>query len=100
VISVKWIILRKKTQPTNQSDMKSKETLARLTALAEKHLDTTRDDRPCQIIWSGEGNAGDSGYHMDDADYHHFVILSMRELLSDRDHADTAAWFASHGFIA
>jgi hypothetical protein len=37
---------------------------------------------------------------MDDADYHHFVILSMRELLSDRDHADTAAWFASHGFIA
>ena len=79
--------------------MKSKETLARLTALAEKHLDMTGDDKPCQIIWSGENNAGDSGYSEDDVDYHYVVILSMIDLLSDRDHAETAAWFASHGFI-
>jgi hypothetical protein len=80
--------------------MKAKETHARLTALAEKHLDATQDYKPCQIIWSAENNAGDSGYREDDADYYHFIILSIRELLSDRDHADTAAWFAAHGFTA
>ena len=80
--------------------MKSKETLTRLTELAEKHMEITRDNRPIQIIWSGEDNAGDIGLCVDDAAYAGYVISSMQGLLSSRDHADAAAWFAMHGFNA
>lgn len=80
--------------------MKSKETLTRLTALAKQHLDDTQDDRPIQIVWSSEENAGDSGLSPSDTAYAGFVISTMQGLLSSREHADVAVWFSSHGFNA
>ena len=88
-----------RNQPTN---MKSKETLSRLTALAEQEMYSTgtRDDKMAQIIWAAEDNAGDSGLTPDDSDFSSFVISSMKGLLSSPEHADAAAWYAKHGFIA
>jgi len=72
----------------------------RLTTLAEKYMDRTRDDKPIQIIWSGQENAEDSGLSPDDAEYAGFVLSGMQGLLSSREHADAADWFSSHGFNA
>ena len=82
--------------------MKSKETLSRLTALAEQEIYSTgtRDDKMIRIIWAAEENAGDSGLTPDNSEFASFVISSMQDLLSSRDHADAAAWYAKHGFIA
>ena len=82
--------------------MKSKETLTRLTALAEQemHSTGTRDDKMIQIIWAAEENAGDSGLTLDDSEYAGFVLGSMKDSLASSDHADAAAWYAKHGFIA
>ena len=95
------------TQPitartTNQSNMKSKETLTRLTALAEQEMYSggTRDDKMIQIIWAAEENAGDNGLTLDDPKFAGFVLSSMQDLLSGRENADAAAWYAKHGFIA
>jgi hypothetical protein len=54
-----------------------------------------------RIIWSGNDNAGDSGFKDTDSEgFADFVLDSMRDLLSDRDHSDAAEWYASHGFTA
>jgi hypothetical protein len=80
--------------------MNSKETLARLEVLANQHHDATGARTMIAIIWSADDNAGDSGFKDTDEGFAGFVLDSMRDLLSDRDHADAAAWYASHGFIA
>ena len=75
-------------------------TLARLTALADQHHDSTGDRTMIRIIWSGNDNAGDSGFKDTDEGFAGFVLASMEVLLSDRDHSDAAEWYASHGFTA
>jgi len=80
--------------------MKSKETLTRLTALAEQHMENTGDRSLIAIVWSAEENAGDSGFTVNDSKFAGFVLSSMQDLLSSRDHAVAAAWYANHGFTA
>ena len=76
-------------------------TLARLTALADQHHAATGTRTMIRIIWSGNDNAGDSGFKDTDSEgFADFVLDSMRDLLSDRDHSDAAEWYASHGFTA
>jgi hypothetical protein len=80
--------------------MKSKETLTRLTALATQHMENTGDRSLISIIWCAEENANDSGFVLHDPKFAGFVLSSMQDLLSSRDHANAAAWYAKHGFIA
>jgi hypothetical protein len=87
---------------TTSTPSSSSATLARLNILAEKemHRTGTRDDKMFQIIWAAEENAGDSGLKDSDEGWTDFVLDSMRDLLSDRNHLEESTWYASHGFIA
>lgn len=79
----------------------SRETLAKLRELTQKHLDTTGDWEPFLALASAEDNAGDSGYVENDPEYASFTLESLRGNLGrGSDHHGQAQWFAQNGFIA